>query len=82
MEIPKVGLGKFVVIIADYSTGHILNKDKSLYLNQGKDYFEVFEDEQTAFRYVMDLLEESNEIEAVIFNGLGEHLKTIRPAND
>ncbi len=79
MEIPKVGLGKFVVIIAEYSTGHILNKDRSLYLNQGQDYFEVFENEQGAFKYVMDLVEESGEIEAVIFNGSGEHVKTIRP---
>ncbi|MGD1843505.1 MAG: hypothetical protein ACFB0B_21830 [Thermonemataceae bacterium] len=79
MEIPKLDTGKCSLIISDYSTGIILNKDYSSYLNSGDDYFYVVESEEQAFKLAESKLLEKGNIEVAVYNHKGDFIRVFRP---
>lgn len=78
MEIPKIGDGKYIILIADARTGNILNNDGSYYLNQGSDFFTVFNSKEEAYTVGNMKIKENSKIEVLIYDGNGDFLDIIR----
>lgn len=78
MEIPKLGKNKCSIIFAEYSTGHILNPDLSLFNNEsGTNPFQVFENLEIAEFYAKDLISNNSTIECLIYDSDGKFIKVI-----
>lgn len=76
MERPKLELNQFAVGHAEYSTGHVLKVDKTLY-NQTGDVFLIYDSKDDALIYIMKTVRENPNIECWMENSLGEHIITI-----
>src|SRR5690606_5081672 len=65
---PKIEKEQVVLMIADFNTGHILNLDGSLYMQQGESYYLIFNDLETAKIYALKLLNENKNYEVLLYN--------------
>lgn len=52
MKLPKVDRGKIIIIEVDPSTGTVLNKDGTFYVNEGDNYYKVFDTETQVEDYI------------------------------
>lgn len=77
MEIPKVGLGKFILICADLMTGEILNNDGSRYVGKGEQYYQVFDKKENAIDKALEVIN-SDKVEVLLYDGNGDFLKIFR----
>jgi ethanolamine ammonia-lyase small subunit len=76
MDRPKLKPNQFAVGHAEYSTGHVLKTDKTLYVQRG-DVYLIFESKDDALSYIMKTVKENPDIECWIEDSLGTHLITI-----
>ena len=66
MDVPSIQEGKVLVYQAETATGHILNDDGSIYLNEGDNYYTVFDNIEDARKYIEEYLSKDNSVEFVI----------------
>ncbi len=76
---PKLEPHQFAVGQAEYATGHVLNFDKTLYLEGINDVgvFLVFNSEEEAMNYISRTIKENPDIECWLENHLGDHIRTM-----
>ncbi len=43
MDVPKLKLGEYYVIRADYANGKVMNNDDTYYQSSGENYYRVFQ---------------------------------------
>jgi hypothetical protein len=79
METPFLKEGYCSILIAEYATGHVYNKDFSIYNNNedSVNVFQIFENFQGARNYADKMILSKPDFEFVILNHVGEHLLTI-----
>ena len=78
MNAPKLEDNNCSVIIAEYSTGHVVKSDLTLF-EKGEEEnkaFQLFDNFIQAINYVTDFVQKNPKFECVIYNHLGEHLMT------
>jgi len=76
MHKPKLKPNQFAVAHSEYSTGHLLKTDKTLFLQNGE-VFLIFETKEQALKYIIKTVKENPEIECWMENYLGELVITI-----
>lgn len=76
MDTPELNENQFSVLIAEYSTGHVLKKDLTFFLvNENPDeVFQVFEGFESAKEYVLNLIKIRPDCECVIMDFKGAHV--------
>lgn len=52
MKLPKIDKGQIILIEVDMNTGVILNKDGTFYINEGNNYYQVFNDKVQVEDYI------------------------------
>lgn len=79
MEIPKLEENQHSIILAENSTGIILNSDLSFFNNEFEtNPFQVFENLEIAEFYAQDLIKNNPTIECSIYNFEGKFIKVIK----
>jgi hypothetical protein len=78
MEIPKVKSNQFAVAKAQYSSGIIIKKDSSFFLDGENinEVYEVFNSFQEAKDFAIDEVRKNSEIECLILDYEGNHIST------
>ena len=80
MIIPELREGMFSVVIVDYRTGHVLNKNKGVYLlNSDQEFYYEFESRGEAYDYSQRIFNNDKNIEILIYNNVGELVENFRP---
>jgi hypothetical protein len=78
MKAPLLKEGYCSLLIAEYATGHVYNKDFTLY-NNNNDFasvFQIFESFDEAKKYATEMVLTKPDFEFVILDNIGEHLIT------
>ncbi len=78
MEIPSLNEHQFAVGKAEFSTGHVLRNDGSIYEeNQSlNEMYEIFDSYEEAEEFVLDKIKNNPEVECWIVNANGDHINT------
>ncbi len=81
MDIPKLGEGKFALILANFETGIILNINGSYFLGDDNIHYIAMNSEQAAIDRAREIVESAGNIEIMIYNGTGELIQVVRPTD-
>ncbi|MGG8496854.1 hypothetical protein ACQY1Q_10580 [Tenacibaculum sp. TC6] len=82
MEIPKLGNGKYLIMKADKKTGHILNNEGDIYINNDVGYFIVKNTKDEAIEYANLGIIENKELEFIIYDEKAEFVAMIDYTQD
>ena len=78
MKAPILEENKCSLVIAKYSTGHVMKKDLTIFSSgeNEQDVFQVFDNLNTAKEFALQLIKSNPEFECSILNHNGVHLVT------
>jgi len=67
-----------LLLIAEYTTGHVFKKDLTLFLNgqNENEVYQVFDTFESAKEYALNFIQKTPEFECSIYNYNGKHLAT------
>ncbi len=66
-EFPKLKKNQVVILRAEKSTGHVLDEQLEIVINDKQNVYTVFETEEEALNFSQTLLKQSQGIEIVIY---------------
>lgn len=79
MNLPKAKIGSFILVRTETSTGIVMNFDNSYYLNQGENYYKIFDSVSDLKNFIEeDKTLSKLRIEYSIFNHEAEFLECIQ----
>lgn len=74
MDKPQIFQSQYAVGQAEYATGHVLKKDKTLLLtdDESKDAFEIFNSYEQAKEFCIKRVQDNPDIECWIYDYIGQ----------
>lgn len=77
MDAPFLESGFHSVLVNEYNTGIILNKNFEYHINKDESVFWKFEDLKKATEFIMSKLIENKNLEFSLYNNSGKYIKGI-----
>ncbi len=69
-KFPSINKNQFAVLLADRNTGHVLDIDSKLKINDSQRAYVIFDSLQEAILYTREKVISNREIECAIFDSL------------
>ena len=73
---PRLSEGQVAVMRADHNTGHILDIELKLVINDNQEAYSIYDDFQMAEGYVKKLILDNSMVECVIYDSKGRPIKS------
>jgi hypothetical protein len=77
MDKPILETGFYSVLVEEYNTGIILNKNFEYYINNDESAFWTFENLKKATEFIMSKLNENKNLEFSLYDDSGKYIRGI-----